>query len=724
MNKPTPTADRPLDSHHAYVPATAPPAGAGPRAEDYEDLGAAPKPDVFEYFSQRATRHRELEQEVERLKLREASLNRRLQDTDLRASRLQSEVSGAAARHEAREAQLQLQKQQLEAAMRREMERAATFEVELQKVGQQTPPLGRGGEPSIDDSTAPDTAAAKAEDTCRQLKIKVTELEFAVVSAKAEADDRRSHVMAELERERQLRAAEAAAATALCNQLAEVQSVADAAAVAKRDAEARCASLEALALSAETQGTSIGHSSDGEAVLIKSLREQLRVAEATAAAADTLRGQVADARALREKLEGAEGRARRAEQLLDSEQKVHSELATLKEELMRWNAVFANVRDCSTPEDVLALVKRLQDKQIADAAGAGDLAEAVAAARADVEAANTAAKEAETAAQLERDRANVAATACARAERHAELLRQERDSLKSVLASYDEEYLTQNNGETNELQPTQRRIAELEATVEALHAHVAILEAEVRSGSVSQAGRVDVAAQASARAEAAEARVRITEAEAENLHRQVALLQDRVGRGEFNPETTRVLHLRNNPEAEVQQAAHEARVAELESENQALRENIQRIEMASTGGGDRGGGSLRIAQLEGEANLLRKRLAEGQKATDRLQQVFTRQITTFREAMLGLFGYRVEMISDPGSRDQRGQFTLRPQYVDEPGAEIAFRMLRDGRLVLVPTDYSARRLAREVETFLNRFKSIPAFTANLTMETFQRQTQG
>ncbi len=33
------------------------------------------------------------------------------------------------------------------------------------------------------------------------------------------------------------------------------------------------------------------------------------------------------------------------------------------------------------------------------------------------------------------------------------------------------------------------------------------------------------------------------------------------------------------------------------------------------------------------------------------------------------------------------------------------------------------RLQREVETFIDRFRSIPAFTANLTMDYFQKQTQ-
>jgi len=35
----------------------------------------------------------------------------------------------------------------------------------------------------------------------------------------------------------------------------------------------------------------------------------------------------------------------------------------------------------------------------------------------------------------------------------------------------------------------------------------------------------------------------------------------------------------------------------------------------------------------------------------------------------------------------------------------------------------SNRLAREVETFIDRFRSVPAFTANLTMELFQKQTQ-
>lgn len=42
---------------------------------------------------------------------------------------------------------------------------------------------------------------------------------------------------------------------------------------------------------------------------------------------------------------------------------------------------------------------------------------------------------------------------------------------------------------------------------------------------------------------------------------------------------------------------------------------------------------------------------------------------------------------------------------------------------LVPNTFTRERLAREVETFVRKFNCIPALTANLTMENFQKQTQ-
>ncbi|KAL4534140.1 hypothetical protein Ndes2437B_g03434 [Nannochloris sp. 'desiccata'] len=687
------------------LPAAAPHAPQPTGGDDFEE--PVQRPDVFEYFAQRANRSKELEQEVDRLQTREAALDRRVQDTELQLSRMKAELGAAAARHEGREAQFKLKCEQLQNSVQREVERAAVLEVQLKQRSEAVSGSCdvRAAGTRIADEVAGFLAPEEAKVT-RALKLKVSELEMALASTKAEAEGKISRIDGELQAERQRIQAETAAVAALQRRVEEAEAQADAEAVARREAQARAAGLEATVMQTQAAAAS-RNSSEGDAILIKSLREQLTAAEAAAAEAARLRHQAATAASLREKLDAAESRARCAEQLLEGEAAVHAELANAQEHLQRWTAILSGMADCDTPEDVLHMVRKLQDAQISAKAGAGDQAEELVTSRGEAEAALAAARDATTRADAATARAEAIEIDVARLERKTQLLTQERNSLKSVLASYDEEYLSKEDG-SGEISPAQRRIAELEATVEALHGHMKSLEAELGAGSVAAAGSADV-----------------------------ELLQERVGRGEYNPETTKVLHFKGNPEAELFRAAKEARIAELESENEALRQSVQRVEAAAATPGGGGGsstpggaavptasGGLRVAQLEGEANLLRRRLAESQKTSDRLQQVFTKQIATFRDAIKGLFGYSVEMTSDPAAKEIRAHFILRPQHADEAGSELAFKMLRDGRIAFVKTEYSTRRLAREVETFIERYRSVPAFTANLTMENFQRHTQG
>jgi mitotic spindle assembly checkpoint protein MAD1 len=67
-------------------------------------------------------------------------------------------------------------------------------------------------------------------------------------------------------------------------------------------------------------------------------------------------------------------------------------------------------------------------------------------------------------------------------------------------------------------------------------------------------------------------------------------------------------------------------------------------------------------------------------------------------------------------------FSLKPQHMDDPGLMLVFRYTKAGGMQLVPNAFSAR-MSREVDTFIQKFKCIPAFTANLTIENFQKQTQ-
>lgn len=88
--------------------------------------------------------------------------------------------------------------------------------------------------------------------------------------------------------------------------------------------------------------------------------------------------------------------------------------------------------------------------------------------------------------------------------------------------------------------------------------------------------------------------------------------------------------------------------------------------------------------------------------------MFQEQAANFREAVYLLFGYRVDMAAEAASahstKPQSTSFVLRPQHADSPRMQLLFQ-LRRGRMELVPTEYSTRRLQREVETFIERCAS-------------------
>ncbi|KAF5828705.1 mitotic checkpoint protein-domain-containing protein [Dunaliella salina] len=140
-----------------------------------------------------------------------------------------------------------------------------------------------------------------------------------------------------------------------------------------------------------------------------------------------------------------------------------------------------------------------------------------------------------------------------------------------------------------------------------------------------------------------------------------------------------------------------------------------------------GGGLAAVAAKDAEIAVLRHKVGEADKAMVRLREVFKERAAAFREAVHLLFGYRVDMTSEATAARNAGSapttLSLRPQHFHEPDALLVFRLTRERGMELVPTSWTTGKLAREVDTFINKFKSIPAFTANLTMEGFQKATQ-
>lgn len=107
----------------------------------------------------------------------------------------------------------------------------------------------------------------------------------------------------------------------------------------------------------------------------------------------------------------------------------------------------------------------------------------------------------------------------------------------------------------------------------------------------------------------------------------------------------------------------------------------------------------------GPKNRFQMQIAELSKREVRLKDVFQKQVASFREAVYSLFGYRVDMATEAqgagAAKSGSATFVLRPQFADSSRMQLMF-CLHKGQMELLPTDFTERKLKREVETFIDR----------------------
>lgn len=113
------------------------------------------------------------------------------------------------------------------------------------------------------------------------------------------------------------------------------------------------------------------------------------------------------------------------------------------------------------------------------------------------------------------------------------------------------------------------------ARAESLEQQLAAARAALTAAEELAAAAAEAEAKARERAGAAEESVKALEREAGDLGREVGRLQSAVAAGDFNPATTRVLHLAVNPTSERRRLDDEAAITRLRAENAALKRQLQ-----------------------------------------------------------------------------------------------------------------------------------------------------
>jgi mitotic spindle assembly checkpoint protein MAD1 len=335
--------------------------------------------------------------------------------------------------------------------------------------------------------------------------------------------------------------------------------------------------------------------------------------------------------------------------------------------------------------------------------------------------------------------ASTARASLARCEHRVKLLQEERDALQRFLKAYDaEDEATRGTaaGATTSQLPgvaapdalaRQRAVrdareAELGAALSRAHSRLAELEAEC--------SRLQQSADAANKqAAAAGKRVAAAEKDAAALAREVGALHQRLGAGEFDVSKVRVLHLKANPEQQARQDAMRKQLDALAAENGDLKARVDALTQSARPGGSSsnaagGGGPDATAVVAAECTVLRRRVADLEKRETRYKAVFAESIATVRDAVRCIFGYVLELAL-PGDT-----VTVRSALSGDDSHVLKFRLTRgdpahgvEPTAELLPGPWSSRPdMKRSVDTFVTRCRSVPALTANLTVELFNATT--
>uniref|UniRef100_K7FQG3 Mitotic spindle assembly checkpoint protein MAD1 n=3 Tax=Pelodiscus sinensis TaxID=13735 RepID=K7FQG3_PELSI len=313
------------------------------------------------------------------------------------------------------------------------------------------------------------------------------------------------------------------------------------------------------------------------------------------------------------------------------------------------------------------------------------------------------------------------------------LLTKERDGMRAILESYD-----------NELTPSEhspqlsRRMREAEEMVQKMHAHNAELEAQLSQvleevGTQKQRAdmlEVELKSLKSQECTAAHStfitteevkalRLKIEELEAERGHLEEEnkslemKLEKLTLQGDYDRSKTKVLHFSMNPASLAKQQRKDEQ-HQLQEECEKLREMVRVLE---------GGGSIPenleiVGSLQSpqEVAELKKQVESAELKNQRLKEVFQTKIQEFRKVCYTLTGYQIDITTE-------NQYRLTSMYAEHQGDCLLFKASSSsgGKMQLLETEFSLT-IRELIDLHLLHQDSIPAFLSAVTLELFSRQT--
>jgi hypothetical protein len=180
-------------------------------------------------------------------------------------------------------------------------------------------------------------------------------------------------------------------------------------------------------------------------------------------------------------------------------------------------------------------------------------------------------------------------------------------------------------------------------------------------------------------------RAKVAEAQ-ERAHAAEAL----AGKGSFDPEKSRVMHLTETPLAE------------------ALKEEIKILKR-------------QLETVKGARSSSKSAHHNPDKLNQRLKENFKEQIATFREGVYLMTGFKVDMLPNT----DRPTFRVRSVYGEQEEDHMMLKWPKTeevASLDLLNTDFAKSLSTTPSYDYMTKFHSLPAFMASVQLSLFEKQT--
>ncbi|GJZ54686.1 mitotic spindle checkpoint protein MAD1 [Tanacetum coccineum] len=375
--------------------------------------------------------------------------------------------------------------------------------------------------------------------------------------------------------------------------------------------------------------------SDDDSILVKHLREELRNYESEVREARKWKSSHEDIELLREKLLEEKGRRERAELEISRLSEAHVNAKKLEDELSSWESMMKEIPGVTSAAEIPLKFEALRKEVLEVMMKMGETGARLKQVEVALDAAENARQNAETESASTKEKVELLKLDLKRAELLLSSVTQERDHLRTAL----DQMKLQKNVEAGAAM-SDGTVKDLESSLAMKEDYIKKLESSIVEQKDLNARQHNEIKLLNERLNSESRRIKSLEREDDRLRSEIAILESKLGHGDFSSASTKVLRMVNSlaVDSEAKQT-----IEALQNELQKTKEKLQAIDELKRQSGDAPVDSY----ISGKIVQLKEQIATLEKREERYKTVFAERISVFRRACCELFGYK-----------SRGKYTI------------------------------------------------------------------